>query len=133
MRLIHFPYEIFLIWNSFCPTFSYYFDETLNPVANSSCMPCSEVKLGIKIKGSICSYLTPRKLSYIGPFIFLYVKKFHRICRIHFELKMSYAEAAGAGTQSNSQHGPREMKDSTTIIRWLVLALVSALIPWRKL
>ena len=38
MRLIHFPYEIFLICTSFCPTFSYYFDKTLNPVANSSCM-----------------------------------------------------------------------------------------------
>ena len=35
MRLIHFPHEIFLIWTSFCPTFS---DETLNGVANSSCM-----------------------------------------------------------------------------------------------
>ena len=39
MRLTHFPYEIFLIWTGFCPTFSYYFDETLNPIANSSCMP----------------------------------------------------------------------------------------------
>ena len=38
MRLIHFSHEIFLIWTSFCPTFSYYFDETLNPVANSSCL-----------------------------------------------------------------------------------------------
>ena len=36
MRLIHFPYEIFLIWTSFCPTFSYYFDEALNPVANAT-------------------------------------------------------------------------------------------------
>ena len=47
MCLIHFPYEIFLNWTSVCPTFSYYFDETLNPVANSSCMPCSGVKLDI--------------------------------------------------------------------------------------
>ena len=45
--LIHFPYEIFLIWISFCRTFSYYFDETLNPAANSSCVPCSGVKLDI--------------------------------------------------------------------------------------
>ena len=36
MRLIHFPYEIFLIWTSFCPTFIYYFGKTLNAVANSS-------------------------------------------------------------------------------------------------
>ena len=38
MRLIHFPYEIFLIWTSFCPTFIYYFDKTLNAVVNSSCV-----------------------------------------------------------------------------------------------
>ena len=37
----------------------------------------------------------------------LYVKKFYRICRIYFELKMFYAQAAGAGIQSNSQHGPQ--------------------------
>ena len=50
MRSIHFPYEIFLIWTSFCLTFSYYFDETLNPIANSSCMPCSGAKLYITMK-----------------------------------------------------------------------------------
>ena len=31
-----FSYEIFLIWTSFCPTFIYYFDKTLNAVENSS-------------------------------------------------------------------------------------------------
>ena len=46
MRLIHFPYEILLIWTSFCPTFSYYFDETLNPVANSSYMVIKFVIIG---------------------------------------------------------------------------------------
>ena len=38
MRVIHFPYEIFLIWTSFCPTFIYYFDKTLNSIADSSCI-----------------------------------------------------------------------------------------------
>ena len=32
----HFPYKIFLIWTSFCPTFIYYFDKTSNAVANLS-------------------------------------------------------------------------------------------------
>ena len=31
----HFPYYIFLIWASFCPTFIYYFDKTLNAAAVS--------------------------------------------------------------------------------------------------
>ena len=56
MSLIHFPYEIFLIWTSFCPTFSYYFDVTLNPVANSSCMPCSGVKLDVTLKHVVSLY-----------------------------------------------------------------------------
>ena len=30
MCLSYFPYEFFLIWTSFCPTFIYYFDKTLN-------------------------------------------------------------------------------------------------------
>ena len=55
----HFPYKMFLIWTSFCPTFIYYFDKTLNAVANSSCMPCLEVKLGNTLKHvvSLCYLL----------------------------------------------------------------------------
>ena len=45
MCLINFPWEILLIWTSFSPTFIYYFEKTLNAIANSSCMPCPEVQL----------------------------------------------------------------------------------------
>ena len=56
MHLIHFLYEIFLIWTKFCPTLIDYFDKTLNVIANSSCMPCPEVQLDITLKHIVSLY-----------------------------------------------------------------------------
>ena len=61
--------------------------------------PCSGLKLDVKIKGSICSYLCQECLLILAHLFFLCVKKFYRICHIYLGLKMSYAEAAGAGTE----------------------------------
>ena len=67
MRLIHFRYEIFLIWTSFCPTFTYYFDETLNPVANSSRMPFAHWMPEQRVRKPICANCKgPHVASYKG-------------------------------------------------------------------
>ena len=97
MCLIHFPYEIFLIWTSFSPTFSYCFDEILDPVANSSCMPCPEVKLDIEASRQLICLQNFDRVSFL-------------LSSLHFDLWnliMSYAQDAGAGASFGSNSGPQ--------------------------
>ena len=77
------PFSVgnFLIWTSFCLTFSYYFDETLNRRRNSSCMPCSGVKLDIEAH------------SILARFFSFPVKKYYWICLNCIEFKLQLHDA----------------------------------------
>ena len=91
MRLIHFPYEIFLIWTSFCPTFSYYFDETLNPVTNSfDGSPLLLSPPGASSAGPINTPTRPRASTYKNSVLIILSDvdlKFNSVVKLMCELR----------------------------------------------
>ena len=80
----------------------------------------------------ICSYQlpTPRKLSYIGPFITFFHQDFHWICQIYLYWRCLMLKQLVLVCRETHKMDPRNMeKDSTTKIWLSVMLLVSTLVP----